>query len=169
MKRFSSYFAISSGLILIFGSIGFLLFSLFHAEPAPAALPMQLAGNSLYRHSTGPQAASEIERLHGNQFPIISAASGIYGSESQINLWVSGFSNEKKAAIILNSMKKQIGIGKSPFTPVNERKEGKRFIYEVEGMGKKHFYFQSKNLVIWLAVGEPMAEQALTQTLSFFP
>ena len=59
--------------------------------------------------------------------------------------------------------------GSSPFSPVGERKDGSRTIYELDGMGQKHFYFQSGKLIVWLAVDLESAEEVLAQVLKFYP
>jgi len=56
-----------------------------------------------------------------------------------------------------------------PFTPAGERQIDGRTIYLLEGMGQQHFYFQSGNLVVWMAVDPPLADQALTEILAFYP
>jgi hypothetical protein len=66
-------------------------------------------------------------------------------------------------------MKDKIAEGNSPFTPTGERPDGSRVIYELGGMGQKHFYFQSGDLLIWLAADVDLAEQALGQVLVFYP
>ena len=68
-----------------------------------------------------------------------------------------------------SAMQEKIAEGNSPFTPVNEINDRNRTIYVLEGMGQKHFYFQSGNLVIWLASDEATADQALQQILEAYP
>jgi hypothetical protein len=53
--------------------------------------------------------------------------------------------------------------------PIEERADGKRSIYVLDGMGQRHFYYQSDRLVIWLAADPEMAEQALDQVLEVYP
>jgi hypothetical protein len=35
--------------------------------------------------------------------------------------------------------------------------------------GQKHFYFQSRKLIVWFAVDPERAEEALNQILKFYP
>jgi hypothetical protein len=44
-----------------------------------------------------------------------------------------------------------------------------RTLYELTGMGQRHYYFQSNNLVVWLAADDPIAETALAGALNFYP
>ena len=66
-------------------------------------------------------------------------------------------------------MRDKIIEGNAPFIPLGERQVGGRTVYELEGLGQKHFYFQSCDLVIWLAADANLAEGALTQSLEFYP
>jgi hypothetical protein len=138
-------------------------------QPGPAPLPDQFAGLPLVQQMRGIQAVYEINHLHGKTFPLTSAAVGIYGTGKRATLWVSGVPASFIASQILSAMRDQIAAGRSPFAPAGERMNGKRIVYELNGMGQKHFYFQSKNLVIWLASDESIAEQALEQALAFYP
>ncbi len=94
---------------------------------------------------------------------------GIYGDGAQATVWVSGTPINLLAAELLKAMRNRIAEGNSPFTPVAERQDGGRTVYELDGMGQKHFYFQSSTLVIWLAADSEIAEQALKEMLAFYP
>ncbi len=72
------------------------------------------------------------------------------------------------AQSMLSEMEEKIAQGKSPFSPIGKRKDGKRPIYELDGFGQKHFYFRSKNLLIWLAAEAEIAERALVHTLEYY-
>jgi hypothetical protein len=52
---------------------------------------------------------------------------------------------------------------------LGELKDGNRLIYELEGMGQRHYYFQSGKLLIWMAANPELAEQAITEILKFYP
>lgn len=169
MRRIAAIFWIGAGLLLVVGGIGYSLYSQALSQPGPAPLPDRLAGLSLVQHTRGVQAVDEINHLHGKDFPLTSAAVGVYGTENKATIWVSGAPAGFIAAKILTAMRDRIAEGRSPFTSTGERKYGRRIIYELEGLGQKHFYFQSKNLVVWLATDDSITEQALEQTLAFYP
>ena len=65
-------------------------------------------------------------------------------------------------------MRQKIAEGNSPFTPVDEFDSRHRKIYVLEGMGQRHYYFQSQNLVIWLAANPAFADKALQQILEVY-
>lgn len=169
MRRITAILLIVAGLFLIIGATGYVIYSQALSRPGAAPLPDLLGGLSLLYHANGEQAVYEIERLHGKEFPLTSAAVGIYGTEERINIWVSGVPIGFMAKRILIAMRDRIAEGRSPFTPIRERDDGKRTIYELDGMGQKHFYFQSNNLVIWLSADNGIAERVLGQILDFYP
>jgi hypothetical protein len=53
--------------------------------------------------------------------------------------------------------------------PTGELQTGNRAIYTLDGLGQKHFYFQSKNLIVWTAVNAPLYEIAIQQVRRFYP
>ena len=42
-------------------------------------------------------------------------------------------------------------------------------IFELDGLGQRHYYFRSGLLVIWIAVNNDLAEDALSELLMFYP
>lgn len=168
-KQIFSLVFITIGCLLLLSGVGYALFSGALNSPSAAPLPEQLAALPLVYETSGRQAVEEIARLHRQDFPLTSAAIGVYGLEPQATLWVSGSPLEFVAARMLSSMQKAIARGDSPFTPTGERRDGRRTIYELDGMGQKHFYFRSGNLLIWLTADPPLAETALRQVLAFYP
>lgn len=168
MKRIVPIAVIGIGLLLLFGSGGWLYFDNLVSHPAAVSLPEQLAGLQMTSYATGNQAAAEFENLHGKQFPITSGAIGMYG-DYEITLWAAGTPLNFIASQMVYAMRDKISEGRSPFTPIGEFKDGGRTIYALEGMGQRHYYFQSQNLVIWLASDPALADQALQQILEAYP
>ena len=66
-------------------------------------------------------------------------------------------------------MRDRIAEGNSPFTATKDLKIGERTIYTLEGLGQKHFYFQSENLIVWTAADASYYETVLQQVLDFYP
>lgn len=157
------------GALFLLSGVGYTLFWRTVENPSPAPLPEQVVGLPAARRTTGWQAVGEISRLHRKEFPLSSAAVGVYGSDQKVTLWVSGAPLELFAARMLSSMQDAIARGNSPFTPVGEERIGDRVIYVLNGMRQKHFYFQSGNLLIWLAADPSVAEKALKEILDFYP
>lgn len=167
MKRIFPLALITLGLLLSVAAVGQLYLSNRTSSTDTINLPRELADLSLTQTRTGSEAIAEFADLHGKEFPVVSGAIGIYGN-SQITLWVAGAESKSTAIEMTDAMQSKIAQGNSPFTPVNEIKDGNRKIYALEGMGQKHYYFQSNNLVIWLAVDPNLADEALQQILEVY-
>ncbi len=160
---------IALGGLILLGVLGYGYYNLILSNPKPAPLPETIADFPLQEHLFGVQAIDEINRLHGLEFPISSGAVGVYGELGEITIWVSGAPTRFMADRMMKDMELRIAEGNSPFTPLGARDGGDRMIYELDGLGQKHFYYQSGKLLIWLAANHNIAEQALAETLMFYP
>ncbi len=168
MKRFLPVGLIVVGILLIVGALARFYFGSLISQPAEVSLPDSIAGLRITNYTTGAQAVAEFENLHGKQFPVTSGSIGVYGN-NEITLWVAGAPSGAIALELTNAMREKIASGNSPFTPLEQLNQGNRTIHVLEGMGQKHYYFQSQNLVIWLAVDPVLAGQALQQILEVYP
>jgi len=169
MRKIFPRALIGAGLFLLIAGISYWRFDKAIENPTAAPLPEQISDLPLASKMTGNQAGIELTRLHQKNFSLTSAAVGSYGTEHQVMLWVSGVPVSPLAGRMLVSMRDKIAQGRSPFTPVSERKDGNRLIYELEGMGQLHFYFRSGNLLVWMAANPKLAERALGEVLDFYP
>jgi len=168
MRRIFPMIFITLGAALFLGAAGWFYLDNLVKHPAALTLPERIAGLSLTDRLTGAEAAENFINLQHQRFPITSGAIGFYGS-NQATLWAAGAPFNFMAASMVNSMRDKISEGNSPFTPTNEYRFGGRTVYELEGMDQKHFYFQSNNLIVWLAADPAIADQALEQTLEAYP
>ena len=167
MKRIFPLVLITLGLLLSVAALGQLYLENRITPSDIINLPKELAGLSLTQTRTGSEAIAEFADLHGQEFPVTSGEIGYYG-DGKATLWVAGTSSESVAAELVNDMERKIAQGSSPFTPIDEMNNRNRKIYVLEGMGQKHYYFQSNNLVIWLAVEPNLADEALQQILEVY-
>lgn len=168
MRRIIPIVWIGIGTLLILAAGGWLYLDRLISHPAAAPLPEQIAGLPMSMKMTGAQATEEFDMLHNQHFPLTSGAVGIYG-DKKAALWVGGALFKFNAANMVTAMRDKISEGRSPFTPIGEFKDGGRMIYTLEGMGQKHYYFQSQNFVIWLAVDPAIADIAIKQILEAYP
>lgn len=169
LNRPTAVLIIFAGALLVTGGLAYVLSNPATTDTDTLALRKSLAGLSLASTEVGPEAIAEITRLHGKEFPLTSGAMGMYGVDAQATVWVASLSSETAAQQLVTAMRDKIAEGRSPFTPVTARPLGRRTIYELDGMGQKHFYFQSSDRVIWLAADPDIAAQALPTTLEFYP
>ncbi len=158
------------GVLLIIGSFAYWQFMQAIEKPTAATLPETIAGLEQSDASFGPEAVDVVTQLHGKSFPLSSGAYGMYGNhDNMAMLWVAGVPAKAMASKMVDEMEQAILKGDSPFTPTGTRKVNGRTIYELAGMGQKHFYFRSASLVVWLAADDSIADPALTEILNFYP
>jgi hypothetical protein len=169
MKRIIAIVLIVLGAAVVVTSAGYFLLMQAVENPGSEPLPNRLVMHPIVAQITGSQAISEINQMHGKVFLLTSGAVGVYGEERQATLWISGAPGGWMAKQILIQMRDKIAEGNSPFTPIAERNINGRLVYELDGWGQKHFYFQSGDLIVWLAANGEDAEQALAESLAFYP
>jgi hypothetical protein len=168
MKRILVSLLILTGIAITLSAFGWLFFEQKIANPTPVLIPDTLAGLPLTDRKTGKQAASDFSQLHGEQFPLTSGVVGAYGNH-QATLWVAGALLEPITTEMVIAMRDKIAEGRSPFTPIGEISDNGRTIYSLDGMGQRHYYFQSGKFVIWLAIETDLAEIALQQLKEYYP
>ncbi len=157
------------GILLVAGSVGSALLGTAFDNPAALPLPRTIAQLPRSHYVTGREAATEFQNLHGEQFPLISGAMGMYGPKNEISIWVAGAPVDFMASQLVDAMRRKISEGGSPFTEVDSFQDRGRTVYVLTGMGQKHYYFRSRNLVIWLASEPLIANEAIGQILEEYP
>ena len=168
MKRIFPLALITLGVLLSLGALGRLYLNNRAGSLEIVELPDELVGLQITESRRGAEAITEFADLHGKRFQISSGVIGMYG-DRKIALWVAATDSASLAAELTSAMQVKIAEGNSPFTPVDEISNGRRTIYVLEGMGQRHYYFLSKNLVIWMAADQAVADDALQQTLEVYP
>jgi len=157
------------GTLIILWGYFFYRFTEAVSEPAAAPIPHSLADLPLTSSQYGVEAVAEVSQLHGKSFPLTSGGLGVYGPQGQITLWVTGAPAGVLATRLVEEMRDKIAEGNTPFVSIGEKSSLGRTIYQLVGMGKRHYYFQSRALVIWLAADPSVADQALREALEFYP
>ena len=167
MKRIFAIGLIGVGFLLTTGAAAWAYVNSRVNQSTDVYLPDSIAGLPITNYTTGAEAIDEFADLHGKQFPVTFGAVGVYGNR-EITLWVAGTASDSIAQELTDAMQKRIAEGNSPFTPVKEINQRNRKVYALEGMGQKHYYFQSQNMVIWLAADSAIADEALQQILEVY-
>ena len=168
-RRTTAIGLIVFGLVLVVFAIVYPFDDLAIEEVTKPTLPEQVAGEQLFSQVEGGAAVEEINQMHGKDFGLTDGARGSYGTNNEIIIWVSGSASEADAAQLVKEMRDKIAEGNSPFEPIGEELIDGRTVYELEGWGQMHYYFQSGNQVIWLAANPDLAEDALTEVLEYYP
>ena len=167
MKRIFAIGLMVIGVWLVVGAIGWTFFDHPSSQFSEGSLPDSIAGLRLTNSTTGPQAIEELSSMHGKEFHIEFGEIGVYGNR-EITLWVAGAASDEVAAQMTTAMQEKIAKANSPFTPTNEIQNNDRKVYVLDGMGQRHYYFQSKNFVIWLAANPSVADTAIKQILEVY-
>ena len=168
MKRIFAIGLMVIGVWLVVGAIGWTFFDHPSSQFSEGSLPDSIAGLRLTSSTTGAQAIEEVSSMHGKEFPIEFGEIGIYG-DREVTLWVAGAASDAVAVEMTTAMQEKIAEGNSPFTPTNQIQNKDRKVYILDGMGQRHYYFQSNNLVIWLAANPSVADAAIQQILEVYP
>ena len=167
-NRLLSYLLLVAGVAVLTGTVLYYL----HIKQAENnalenSVPQEIAGLPLTQPIAGQEAIENIQQLHGKEFPLVDGSVAIYGDRSVI-LWVSDAGSISAAADLTELMRIRIAEGHSPFQELGNFELDDFVIYELEGMGQVHYYWQSENLVLWLAVDGILAEDALHEVAIFY-
>lgn len=168
MKQKLPLIAILLGVLLVFIAGGTAYMTNVFQHPDVISLPPLLAENPLTAKSEGWHAIRELTQLHQKEFPLTGGAVGRYGYDNEATLWVAKAPLRWVASRMMADMHARIAEGDSPFHFTGERTHKDHKIYELDGMGQKHFYYQTGNQIIWLAVDVSLAEESLSHTLAFY-
>ena len=125
-------------------------------------MPKNLAGKSLIAQKSGAVALAEIESLHGKGFDLTDGTVVRYGDAM---VWVTKAKDEAAAIAMVDTMTRHITESRSPFTPTGTRQVNGHMVWTLTGMGQSHFYWQTSNRVIWLAISPALAEQGLRELM----
>lgn len=167
-KRFP-FILIFTGILLVIAALALPAFSKTKNAAGEVPIPSQVASYSLVSKASGSAALQEFTRLHGKSFPVLGGAKATYGSGNQVTLWVASTTSTAEAQRLLVAMRDKIAEGQSPFTPSGSSQDRDRTVFALDGMGQKHFYFQSEKYLVWMAATADLADLALQQILNFYP
>jgi hypothetical protein len=157
------------GLILVFSGLIYAVYLERTEVIGPTLIPEEFAGLPLTAELSGQSVIAELAWMHGQGFDLNKGSVGFYGRDDEITLYVAGTPFSFMAGRLLTAMRDKIAAEDSPFVPIGEHEIEGHKVYELEGMGKKHFYFRSRELIVWLAVDPAIASLVLQQVLEFYP
>ncbi len=168
-KKWTALVLIGLGLFLLVLGLGYAFSIQKEKNFGSSLLPQEVVGLPLSWEISGPPALAELAWMHGQEFQLEQAAVGTYGKEDEVTIYAAGTETISLTGGLITAMREKIKAVDSPFEPVAEREIDQRMVYELDGMGQKHFYFRSDQLIIWLAVDARLAVDALQEVLRIYP
>jgi hypothetical protein len=168
MKRWGPFSLILIGILVISGASLLYSFDKGNSNPTVVTLPKTIAGIHITEAVSGQEAIDQVAQLHGKGFPLTSGGVGTYDGRNDLTIWVAGTISRTSASELVSAMASKIAESSTPFQPTGDSNHEGQTVYELVGMGQRHFYFQAGSLVIWLAADPPLADQAITDVLEFY-
>jgi hypothetical protein len=131
-------------------------------------LPKTLGDLSLFNVIQHQEATRIINKMHGKTLDDCKNYIAHYGSDPSKNiLYVSVYENSETAKTNLKHMAMKMANGSSVFSPVTHTKTGDTVCFETEGMGLKHYFYRTDNILIWWQVEPDKAETTYKDLLEF--
>ncbi len=168
MKSWGAFSLILIGILVITGASLLYWFDNGAPNPTVATLPGTIASLPLTEAVYGQEAIDQVSQLHGKEFSMTSGGIGSYGNRNNLAVWVAGTSSPTSASEMVSAMENKIAESSGPCEPLGKSNHDGHTVYELFGMGQRHFYYQSGSLVIWLAADPLLADQALEDMLEFY-
>ena len=150
-----------------------------HAKKAPKNNPVRTPAHTNYLPKTlgdlsffnviqNQEATRIIDKMHGKTLDDCKNYIAHYGNDPSKNiLYVSVYENAETAKTNLKRMAMKIANGSSVFSPLTHTKMGDTVYFETEGMGLKHYFYRTDNILIWWQVEPDCAETTYTDLLKF--
>jgi hypothetical protein len=131
-------------------------------------LPQKLGELNLTKVIQNKKATVIINKMHGKKLDDCKNYIAIYGDNHSENiLYVSVYENAEKAETNIKNMAIKMANGSSVFSPLTQTKIGDKVYFETVGMGFKHYFYRTDNILIWWQVESDKAEATLNDLLTF--
>ena len=131
-------------------------------------LPKKLGDLSLFNVIQNQEATRMINKMHGKTLDDCKNYIAHYGNDPSKNiLYVSVYENSETAKTNLKNMAMKMANGSFIFSPVIHTKMGNTVYFETEGMGLKHYFYRTENILIWWQVEPDYAEATSDDLFEF--
>lgn len=131
-------------------------------------LPQKLGGLSLSKVIQNNKATAIINKMHGKKLDDSENFIAHYGNNHSKNiLYVSVYKNAEKAETNIKNMAMKMAKGSSVFSPLTHGKMGDHIYFETDGMGFKHYFYRTDNVLIWWQVEPDKAVATINDLLEF--
>ena len=131
-------------------------------------LPQKLGELNLAKVIQNKKATVIINKMHGKKLDDCKNYIAIYGNNHSKNiLYVRVYENAERAETNIKNMAIKMANGSSVFSPLTHTKIGDNVYFETAGMGLKHYFYRTDNILIWWQVELDKAEATLNDLLTF--
>ncbi|MCL5074659.1 MAG: hypothetical protein M1136_03270 [Chloroflexi bacterium] len=161
-----------SQLFIVAGFLALVWFSFGQNVLAPreqVRVPGRFGPLELVSKVEGSETLAQVRRLHGTDVNLVTAyiAEYAHGGE-RVTVWVGGAESESVAAELTRRMIEGIERGGAGFGNLQRLTIAGHGIFQVEGPGGKHFFYNSKEKVVWLTVEAADAMVVVERALKTF-
>jgi hypothetical protein len=130
--------------------------------------PQKLGDLSLAKVIKNKEATAIINKMHGKTLDDCKNFIAYYGSNDSKNiLYVSVYESAEIAKTNIMNMAMKMANGSPVFSPITYGKMGHDVHFKTEGMGLKHYFYRTDNILIWWQVELDKAETTYNDLLKF--
>ena len=168
-----------SGTTHSYGEITLVKIPLGHTEKTPenkkhrtntnkSCLPGKLGELNLIKVIEKEEATRIINNMHGKHLDDCNNLIAHYGNNPSKNiLYISVYTDDEKAKENLKRMAMKMANGSPVFSPLTYSNMGENVHFETDGMGLKHYFYRTDNILIWWQVEPDKAEATYNDLLKF--
>jgi hypothetical protein len=152
---------------VVFFSV-FLFISCSNDNQSHQYFPEKLGDLSLAKITQNQDATKIINKMHGKNLDESDNFIAHYGGNNSRNiLYVSVYENDEKAKTNLMRMAMKMANNPSVFSPLTYDEMAKTVHFQTEGMGFKHYFYRTGNILIWWQVEPDKAEATYEDLRSY--
>ncbi|MBI2907395.1 MAG: hypothetical protein HYX92_07060 [Chloroflexi bacterium] len=137
------------------GLLAAILMSMRGSTSQTLAVPEIFAGMRLMKQVEGKEAVAQMNKLHGTDIGVISGYLADYAGDrptQRMTVWSGKTRDDATAAELLRVMTGKIAAGNPVFTGLEKLTLEGKTVYTVKSGDGTHFYYQSRDAVVWLAI-----------------
>ena len=131
-------------------------------------LPPKLGDLNLVKVIQNEKATVIINKMHGKRLDDCKNFIAYYGNNDSKNiLYVSVYQDNETAKTNLKNMAMKMANGSPVFSPLKHGKMGENVHFETNGMGLKHYFYRTDNILIWWQVEPEKAVVTYNDLIQF--
>jgi hypothetical protein len=163
--------------VMIAAVLGLIWYGFGRYVLAPAqssAVPEYIGPLKLVSHVEGPEALTEINKLHGASISLqnafIADYSGIYGGD-HVKVWAGSAGSRDAAAELIDRMVKGINRGGTGFNNLKQIKVAGLDVWQADGAGGNFFFYISlepADRVVWLTIDSMSSISLIESAIKVF-